>query len=961
MRGKLIIILSVLILAFFLVKTIQADKGISEGREMKISEKVLEQVERGDQVRVYIKLKTEMKKGRAIASENVKEEISDILGNKVKHVFDDGISAIISEEELLELQNNSNIEVIGEVKSRSIFLQQSVPLINSSTELWSVQMNGINLTGEGQTVCVIDTGVNYSNPDLGGCWGDNNVSSSCKVIGGWDYCANNINCTDEDSDPIEESTGSASSHGTHVAGIVAANGSIKGVAPGAKIVMIKAANSTGTFWDDDIKKAIDWCVANSSMYNISVISMSLGGGFFNESCDEYIDGDLTDQYDVVDLSSSINAAVAKNISVVIATGNDANKTHIAAPACAVNATPIGGTDKSDVMYSNGNRNSLVFLLSPGVLINSTLMTGYGSKSGTSMATPHASGAIAIINQYKKLEGIRNMTPSEIENALNDSGKVIDDSGGSGLNYSRIQVYQTILAIDESAPGITLNSPSHDSMDSNENQTFNCSATDIQLKNLTFYLWNCSDALINETIYNATSNNFSIEINQTLGNGTYHWNCLGYDNQSNYAWASSNYTLRIGAIGVILNSPSHNSYTKVNLTTFNCSVQSTIAEIKNVTLRVWNSSNIIVYNETQNLTGTDNQTTFDYNLTREGQYKWNCLAYDEDSNFAERGLNYTLTFDKTSPNVTLINPADETSQTSTTVNFRFNVTDANSITNCSLIIDDDVEETETSITKDTTETITISLDEDTYYWKIGCYDIVGNLGESFEWEININLPDDETDSTGTTSSSGGTTTTPTTTPTQTTTTPPVITYYDISQEEFETGYSKLLTKEEGVTFTKGNESHRLELERISNESVIVKIYSNPIILTILLGSTEKADINNDNIYDVAVTYNEYLGSSANISVKSINETIGVRTIFEEEFSWEEKIRSTIIRIKLFLTNLSKTTKIILISSIGVIILGIAFFIFYVIRKRRNEVRGVYKKKYSQIFKIKEILDNGGDEI
>ena len=248
-----------------------------------------------------------------------------------------------------ELEENPNVERISLVGTKRIFLQDSVPLINASYSN-SLVLNGVNLTGKGQTVCIIDTGVNYSHPDLGGCFGAN-----CKVIGGYDFVNN-------DADPMDDN-----GHGTHVAGIIAANGSINGVAPEAKIVALKVCNSGGSCSDNNVISAINWCVGNSSVYNISVISMSLGGAFNFTS---YCDSDTTENSDIY--AAPINSAFAKNISFAISSGNSGNSTSVSSPACIQNATRVGATTKSDGIASYSNRWALDMLFAPGSAINSTM-------------------------------------------------------------------------------------------------------------------------------------------------------------------------------------------------------------------------------------------------------------------------------------------------------------------------------------------------------------------------------------------------------------------------------------------------------------------------------------------------------------------------------------------------------------------------------------------------------------
>src|SRR3989338_1423019 len=104
-------------------------------------------------------------------------------------------------------------------------LMDSVPLINAD-DVWLLDEDGNDcsvsgkecLTGKGVSIAIIDTGVDYTHPDLGGCFGE-----GCKVIGGYDF-------SDNDNDTMDYH-----GHGTHVAATAAGNGVLKGVAPDAGI------------------------------------------------------------------------------------------------------------------------------------------------------------------------------------------------------------------------------------------------------------------------------------------------------------------------------------------------------------------------------------------------------------------------------------------------------------------------------------------------------------------------------------------------------------------------------------------------------------------------------------------------------------------------------------------------------------------------------------------------------
>ncbi|MEA1925442.1 MAG: S8 family serine peptidase, partial [Candidatus Altiarchaeota archaeon] len=447
--------------------------------------------------------------------------------NSVKHRYSsfNGFSVIVPREKIPELERNGLVKWIEYDMPMQVMLEDTVELINAD-EAWGFKdANGAGLTGKGQAVCVVDTGVDYTHPDLGGCEieyvngtaknrvvesdhpYDNNFShvwtitesgfdgiavhfknisvegyfdkiyikdgggttvetwtgsyedvwsvsvpgdtikinlvtdysitdygfyidkvlngsvekpywSNCsKVIGGYDFY--NL-----DSDPMDDH-----SHGTHCAGIVAANGNIKGVAPGANIVAVKVLSAYGSGAESDVVAGIEYCNNHSDEYNISVISMSLGSGsLYSSYCDSAY----------LSFSLAINQSFNKNISVVIASGNSGDCSEISAPACIETAVPIASTTKSEEISYFSNRNQLVQLMAPGSDINSTVLGGaYAVHSGTSMATPHAAGAFAIYHQKLESKGISS-TPWQVEEDFHSTGKTIQDTC-SGRSYSRIDL------------------------------------------------------------------------------------------------------------------------------------------------------------------------------------------------------------------------------------------------------------------------------------------------------------------------------------------------------------------------------------------------------------------------------------------------------------------------------------------------------------------------------------------
>ncbi|MBI2664987.1 S8 family serine peptidase [Candidatus Woesearchaeota archaeon] len=366
-----------------------------------------------------------------------------------------GMVAEVDSKTLKLLKSNPNIELYEDALVRT-FLSDTKDIVNAS-RAWALAHNETNLTGNTETVCVIDSGVNETHDDL-------------SVID--EYCFCNLANLDASKccpgGNAEEADGSDDyGHGTHVAGIVASsNLTFRGVAPDAHIISVKVTNSSGTGTRADIVSAIDWCVNISSAHNVSVITMSLGEGLYSGYCDS--------ESGVSSYARPINNATELNITVVAATANSAETTKISAPACIQNVTAVGSSTKADAVSSFSNRNSITDLFAPGSSIRSlrwspdTCLAGCSCNdantmtcSGTSMSAPHAAGAAALLHQFMKVS--KNITANStlIIDHLNRTGVDIDDSGGSGFTFKRISIYDAIIELDNDLPNITFVAPTPD--------------------------------------------------------------------------------------------------------------------------------------------------------------------------------------------------------------------------------------------------------------------------------------------------------------------------------------------------------------------------------------------------------------------------------------------------------------------------------------------------------------------
>ena len=240
--------------------------------------------------------------------------------------------------------------------------------------------------GEGIVVAVLDTGIDKNHPDLK----DN-------IIGGRNFTHENWGKADAYDD--------GNGHGTHVAGTISANGKIKGVAPESKILACKVLDSQGSGSYSNIiqgiKYATNWKGANGE--RVRIINMSLGGSF-NDPI----------------LEQAILDACSKGIVVVVASGNESTDTGIeetfdfSYPALINECITVGACDEERKIAYFSNEHLQVDVTGVGVDVLSTYPSStYARLSGTSMATPHISGILALLIKLGENKFRRELTESEV--------------------------------------------------------------------------------------------------------------------------------------------------------------------------------------------------------------------------------------------------------------------------------------------------------------------------------------------------------------------------------------------------------------------------------------------------------------------------------------------------------------------------------------------------------------------
>lgn len=327
-----------------------------------------------------------------------------------------GLSSLTVQGEILAVYENNPIE---------LHLAESLPLVGQP------QTHDYGYGGNGVSVAVIDTGVDYTRAAFGSCTAPGSPAG-CRVIYSADIAAEDNSLDDY-------------GHGTNVAGIVA------GIAPETGIVALDVFNGTSSS-DALVLAAINWAIANQGTYNIVALNMSLGNGVkYTQPCSN----SHTNPYVV-----PVADARAAGILAVASSGNNGFLDGITSPACTPGVISVGAgydanlgglawstctdyTTAADKVTCFSNSASFLTLLAPGALINAAGIT----MGGTSQAAPHVAGAVAVLRS-----GHSELTVDEAMDRLTATGKLVVDQRNS-IQTPRLNLYDALGPYDghEDAP------------------------------------------------------------------------------------------------------------------------------------------------------------------------------------------------------------------------------------------------------------------------------------------------------------------------------------------------------------------------------------------------------------------------------------------------------------------------------------------------------------------------------
>lgn len=501
-------------------------------------------------------------------------------------------SFLVNDLKIDNLPNVLSIEKSIKVQLNEEYVDWGIPKTKTDV-MWDS-----TYTGKDVKIAVIDSGIEYYHEDL-------------NVVSGISFITEADGNTDYDD---------YNGHGTHVAGIIAGqhNGvGVKGVAPDSKIYAVKVFDESGTSDASYILQGIDWAITN----NMDIISMSLGfqSGF-------------------TALEDAIQKAEDSGIIVVAASGNDRQGSiseggcggvdtndcvdYPAAYPTTIAVGSIGDSSSYDNLSNFSSVGPAVDVIAPGYNIGSTYLNGtYKYLSGTSMATPYATGALALLKEKHPTKSHSELRQLLIDSAIDYGVAGKDNLFGNGLIQSTGEIKTSDSTPPSSPTGLSgVASDSQVSLSWNKNE-------EIDLKGYNIYRdgFKINSSIITTESYNVTG---------LTNDSTYNFSVTAVDDSLNESNKSNSISLTPVASDTtapnnVTNIIEEHSSNSINLTWEN----PTESDFKHIE----------IFRDNQLIHTTTSNSYSDNDLIENTEYVYKLVSVDNSDNKSD-GTSISITTD-----------------------------------------------------------------------------------------------------------------------------------------------------------------------------------------------------------------------------------------------------------------------------------------------------------------------------
>jgi uncharacterized repeat protein (TIGR01451 family) len=391
------------------------------------------------QQRVVTQLRTTAKRTQAeiLAFLRARQEGERVSSFQPFWIFN-GLAVTADSDTLFALAGRPEVRIIRQDRWRRWVEPSFTPEERNAGDETGVEWNiarvradlvwgALGIDGKGATVAIMDTGVDWQHPALQRQYRGYKPGGLVIHQGNW-FCTTEEGYTY----PVD-----GNSHGTHVAGLAVggpdASGRVIGMAPGARWIAVKMLNDAGYGYDSWIHAAFEWIMAPDGNPALAphVINGSWG---------------ITGGADAT-FVEDLRAIRAGGIVPVFAAGNDGPRAStVQSPGSYPDVITVGATDSGDDVASFSGRGPSPWdevkpeVVAPGTEIRSSLPGGtYGQAKGTSMATPHVSGLVALL-----LQADPTLTVDGVEALITSSAVPLDgEVPNSNTGWGRVDAYQAV--------------------------------------------------------------------------------------------------------------------------------------------------------------------------------------------------------------------------------------------------------------------------------------------------------------------------------------------------------------------------------------------------------------------------------------------------------------------------------------------------------------------------------------